>query len=57
MRFGISGKIRLGTEERTFSKDVEAPTENAAREKAYALFGSMNGVKRTMIKIERVEKR
>lgn len=56
MEFNISGKLMLGKEERPFVKKVEAPTENAAREKTYALFGSNNGVKRNRIKIEKVEK-
>ena len=54
--FNVSGKIILGIGERTFTKEVEAPSENAAKHKAYALFGSMNGVPRNKIKIEKVEK-
>lgn len=56
VKFNVSGKITLGTEVRTFSKEVEAETENAAKHRAYALFGSTNGVKRNKIKIEKVEK-
>ena len=56
MRFTVSGRITLGKEERTFKKNVEAKTENAAKEKTYALFGSHSGVKRNRIKIEKVEK-
>jgi len=56
MRYDVSGMIRLGKSERKFVKSVDAPTENAAREKAYALFGSLNGVKRSNIRIEKVEK-
>lgn len=56
MEFSISGKLMMGKEERPFVKKVEAPTENAAREKAYALFGSTNGIKRNKIQIEKVEK-
>lgn len=56
MKFSVSGKIRLGKTERSFSKELEAETENAARNKAYALFGSTNGVRRNLIKIEKVEK-
>lgn len=54
-KYVVSGKIRLGISERPFSKEVEAPSENAARHKAYGLFGSKNGVKRNMIKIDKVE--
>jgi ribosomal protein L20A (L18A) len=56
MEFNISGKIVLGKETRNFTKKVEAPTENAAKEKTYALFGSVNGLKRSKVKIEKVEK-
>lgn len=56
MKFTISGKIILGAEERTFTKNVEAESENAAKQKAYALFGSNNGVTRKKIKIEKVER-
>jgi ribosomal protein L20A (L18A) len=54
--FNVSGKITLGKEERPFSKQVEAESENAAKHKAFALFGSVNGVKRNKVKIEKVEK-
>ncbi len=54
--FTVSGKVTLGREEREFAKKVEAPSENAAKEKTYALFGSVNGVKRNKVKIEKVEK-
>jgi len=56
MKFNISGKLLMGREERLFTKNVDAPTENAAKEKAYALLGSNNGIKRNKIKIEKVEK-
>ncbi len=55
-KFNVSGKITLGSEERPFSKEIEAETENAARHRAYAVFGSANGVKRNKIKIDKVEK-
>ncbi len=54
--FTVSGKITLGREERAFAKKVEAPSENAAKEKTYALFGSVNGVKRNKVRIDKVEK-
>ncbi len=56
MKFAVSGKMVLGKEERAFTKAVDAESENAAREKAYALLGSHNGVKRNKIKIEKVER-
>jgi ribosomal protein L20A (L18A) len=56
MKWNVSGMIKLGRGERRFSKSVEAESENAAKEKTYALFGSLNGVKRSRITIEKVEK-
>ena len=56
MMWSVFGKIRLGKSERKFSKQVEAKSERDAREKAYSLFGSMNGVKRSGLVIERIEK-
>jgi ribosomal protein L20A (L18A) len=56
MEFIVSGKIMLGKENRTFSKKVTAESENDARHKAYALFGSANGVKRNKMRIEKIEK-
>lgn len=56
MKFAVYGKITLGKEGRKFKKDIEAETENAAKEYTYALFGSKNGVKRNKIIIEKIEK-
>jgi ribosomal protein L20A (L18A) len=56
MEFTVNGTIMLGSEQRSFSKSVEAPSEKAAKEKVYALFGSVNGAKRNRIRIEKVEK-
>ena len=53
-KFSITGTIDIG-KVRKFTKEVEAPTENAARQKVYSLFGSQNGVIRSKIKIETVE--
>lgn len=57
MNFTILGNIKLGKEKRKFTKTVTAESENAAKDKVYALFGSQNGVKRSMIKIEKIEKK
>lgn len=53
-KFTVSGFINIG-EMRKFTKEIEAPTENAAKEKIYALFGSQNGIKRGSVKIEKLE--
>ena len=56
MKFNVSGKINLGGEERVFSRQVEAESEAKAKHLTYALFGSNNGLKRNMVKIEKGEK-
>lgn len=56
MKFVVSGKISMGIEERAFTKTLEAESENAARQKAYSLLGSNNGIPRNKIKIDKVEK-
>ncbi len=56
MKFRISGTVRLGSETRKFTKEVEAETENSALEKAYSLLGSNNGVQRSKVKVDSVEK-
>ncbi|MBI2079939.1 50S ribosomal protein L18a [Candidatus Micrarchaeota archaeon] len=53
-RFSISGSINIGSI-RPFTKEVDAATENAAKSKLYALFGSNNGIKRSKVKIEKIE--
>ena len=55
MKYSVSGKMKLGPEERKFAKKVEAKSENDAKEKLYSLLGSVNGLQRSMIKIEKVE--
>ncbi len=56
MEFIIKGKIKFGKgEERKFEKKVDAKSEKDARERVYALFGSVNRIKRDRIKIEVVE--
>jgi len=56
MKFNVSGKVRIKGNERTFIKEVEAKSENDAKEKILALFGSDNGLQRSMVNIEKVEK-
>jgi len=55
MKYSVSGNMRLGSEKRKFTKTVEAKSENDAKEKVFSLIGSVNGVQRSMIKIEKVE--
>jgi len=56
MKFIISGELNLYKGKRTFSKEVEAPSENAARNKVYALFGSDNGLTRNKVTIASIAK-
>ena len=56
MMFQAEGKIKMGEEERSFRKKVEAKSEKDAVNKIYSLFGSVSGVKRNNIKIEKIEK-
>jgi len=56
MMWSVYGKLKLGKSERKFTKQVEAESENHAKEKTYSLFGSMNGVRRSSVRIERIEK-
>lgn len=55
MKFLVSGEVGLN-EWRKFSKEVEAETPAAARERVYALFGANNRVKRSKVKISSVTK-
>ncbi len=57
MKFEVSGSVRLGKSVRSFTKEVEAESENAAKQLAYSLLGSQNGVSRDKVKIEKVHKK
>lgn len=56
MKFSMKGEFKLGSEIREFSKEVEAESENHAKELLYSLLGSQNGVKRSTVKIAHIEK-
>ncbi|HNT60543.1 MAG TPA: 50S ribosomal protein L18Ae [Candidatus Bilamarchaeaceae archaeon] len=56
MKYRISGMMKIGRENRKFEKEVEAGTENFALQKAYMLLGAANGLPRSKIKVEKVEK-
>lgn len=56
MKFRISGTMKLGRETRKFAKEIEAGTEGYAVEKAYMMLGAANGIPRSKIKVENVEK-
>ena len=48
--------MKIGSEKRAFTKEVEAESENHAKELVYALLGSQNGIKRSNVKIEGIAK-
>ncbi len=56
MGYVVYGRVWLGRSQRPFKKEVDAPSEKMAREKVLSLFGSHNGVKRSKIVIEKVER-
>ena len=56
MEFKVSGKISSGTRKGRSRRSWRPRARATAKHKAYALFGSTNGVKRNKIKIEKVEK-
>lgn len=55
MKYRVEGKIRVGENERKFEKEVDGNSKRHALDKVYSLFGSHNRLKRTRIKIEKIE--
>ncbi len=53
--YKIKGKVRMRRGEQKFEKEISAKSEREAKEKLYALFGSKNGIKRSLISIEKIE--
>ncbi len=57
MEFVIEGKIVKNKNDITeFKKQIKAESENHAKELIFSFFGSKNGLKRSMIKINSVTK-
>jgi large subunit ribosomal protein LX len=56
MLFRVEGYVKLGEMEKNFSKEIEAKSENDAKNKVFSEFGSKNGVKRTAVRIEKISK-
>lgn len=52
--FTVRGSFKARDGWQTFERSVETPTENVARERVFAEFGSEHGLKRTQIEIEDV---
>jgi len=55
VKFTVSGKVKIDGW-RTFVKEIDAESENDARDKTFALFGSHNKLKRSTIIIDSVKK-
>lgn len=55
MKFEISGTFKMGTEDRPFTRTIEADNEKLAREKTLGLLGSEHRVKRKDIQIGSIE--
>jgi large subunit ribosomal protein LX len=53
--FTVTGRYRSRGGWQAFTKTVEAPNGDVAREHVYSLVGSQHGVKRTGVELERVE--
>ena len=56
MKFKVEGTFKDGTKIRNFEKVVDAKSESHAKDITYSLFGSKNRVKRSMLKINKIEK-
>lgn len=55
MRYEVSGEIVMGIGRKKFKIEVDANSENHAKEKTYARFGATNRLKRGKVKIKEVK--
>ena len=53
--FTVTGRYRARDGWQTFTKTVDAPNEEVAREHVLSQVGSQHGVKRTEVELEAVE--
>jgi large subunit ribosomal protein LX len=53
-QYTISGSFTSRGVTHKFTKTVEAPNENVAREHAFSLIGSEHGIKRTKVDLSEV---
>ena len=54
-QYTVRGRFRTPHGWEEFEKPFDAENENLARERAYSIFGSKHGVKRTQIELNEVE--
>ncbi len=55
MKYVISGSMEIKPSPRNFSKKIEAGSEKLAIERLYAEMGSKHGLKRSKVKVLKVE--
>ena len=55
MKYTVYGQMYVNKEWKSFIKEMEADSDPRAREKIMTRLGSDHGVKRTQIKIDKVE--
>lgn len=53
--FTVTGRYRARDGWQVFTKTVEAPNEDVARERIFSQVGSQHAVKRTEVELETVE--
>lgn len=55
MKYTVYGQMYINKEWKSFIKEMEADSDSRVREKTRSRLGSDHGVKRTQIKIDKVE--
>ena len=55
MKYVISGSMEIKPSPRSFSKTIEAGSEKLALERLFAEMGSRHGLKRSKVKVLKVE--
>jgi large subunit ribosomal protein LX len=53
-QFTVRGRFRGRDGYRSFTKEIDAPNENVAREHVLATFGSEHGLKRIAVELDEV---
>jgi len=53
-QFTVRGRFQNRGDWSPFQKEIDAPNEDVARERAYALLGSEHNCKRTQVELEEV---
>lgn len=56
LNYVVEGKVKMGREVHDFKKDIDADSEDMAKEKLYSLLGGDHGVSRNKIQISNIRK-